>query len=77
MECRLHSITEIGQNRVVIGEVLEFHISDEFINREKMYVDSSGLDLLARMGGAGGYATTRDRLERARVPYQEWLEEKK
>ena len=77
MECRWHSITEIGQNRVVIGEVLEFHISDEFINREKMYVDSSGLDLLARMGGAGGYATTRDRLERARVPYQEWLEEKK
>jgi flavin reductase (DIM6/NTAB) family NADH-FMN oxidoreductase RutF len=77
LECRLHSITEIGQNRVVIGEVLEFHIRDEFINSEKMYVDSSGLDLLARMGGAGGYATTRDRLERARIPYADWLEGKK
>ncbi len=77
LECQLHSITEIGANRVVIGEVLEFHIRDEFIDSEKMYVDSSGLDLLARMGGAGGYATTRDRLERARVPYQAWLEEKK
>ena len=77
LECRLHSVVEIGQNRVVIGEVLEFHIRDEFINAEKMYVDSGGLDLLARTGGAGGYATTRDRLERARIPYADWLERKK
>jgi hypothetical protein len=39
-----------------------------------LYVDSGGLDLLARLGGAGGYATTRDRLERARIPYEAWLE---
>ncbi len=74
LECRLHSVLEIGNNRVVIGEVLELHIRDEFINPEKLYVDSSGLDLLARMGGAGGYATTRDRLEKARVSYRDWLE---
>ncbi|NJK45143.1 MAG: flavin reductase family protein [Pleurocapsa sp. SU_196_0] len=74
LECRVHSILEIGNNRVVIGEVLEFHIADEFVDAGKLYVDSGGLDLLARLGGAGGYATTRDRLERARIPYEAWLE---
>jgi flavin reductase (DIM6/NTAB) family NADH-FMN oxidoreductase RutF len=74
LECRLHSVLEIGNNRVVIGEVLEFHIADEFVDAQRLYVDSGGLDLLARMGGAGGYATTRDRLERARIPYEAWLE---
>jgi flavin reductase (DIM6/NTAB) family NADH-FMN oxidoreductase RutF len=74
LECRLHSVLEIGNNRVVIGEVLEFHIADEFVDAQRLYVDSGGLDLLARMGGAGGYATTRDRLERTRIPYEAWLE---
>jgi flavin reductase (DIM6/NTAB) family NADH-FMN oxidoreductase RutF len=74
LECRLHSVLEIGNNRVVIGEVLEVHIADEFVDAQKLHVDSGGLDLLARMGGAGGYATTRDRLERARIPYEAWLE---
>jgi flavin reductase (DIM6/NTAB) family NADH-FMN oxidoreductase RutF len=74
LECRLHSVLEIGNNRVVIGEVLEFHIADEFVDAQRLYVDSGGLDLLARLGGAGGYATTRDRLERARIPYEAWLE---
>ena len=76
LECRVHSILEIGQNRVVIGEVLEFHISDEFIDAEKLYVHSAKLDLLARMGGASAYATTRDALEWPRMSYSEWLERK-
>lgn len=77
LECRVHSILEIGQNRVVIGEVVEFHIGDEFIDAEKLYVHSVKLDLLARMGGASLYATTRDLLELPRIPYSAWLEAKK
>lgn len=76
LECRVHSIVEIGMNRVVIGEVLEFHISDEFIDADKLYVHSAKLDLLARMGGASAYATTRDPLELPRIPYSAWLAQK-
>ncbi len=75
LECRVHTILEIGQNRVVIGEVVEFHISDEFIDAGKLYVHSAKLDLLARMGGADAYATTRDPLELPRIPYSAWLEQ--
>ena len=75
LECRVHSIFEIGQNRVVIGEVVEFHIADEFIDADKLYVHSAKLDLLARMGGASAYATTRDALELPRISYAAWLEQ--
>lgn len=74
LECRVHSILEIGANRVVIGEVVEFHIKDELIDAEKLYVHSAKLDLLARMGGAAAYATTRDALELPRISYRAWLE---
>ena len=75
LECRVHSILEIGQNRIVIGEVLEFYIADEFVDAEKLYVHSAKLDLIARMGGASSYATTRDALELPRIPYKAWLEQ--
>lgn len=75
LECRVHSILEIGANRVVIGEVLEFHINDDCIDAQKLYVNSAKLDLLARMGGAAAYATTRDPLELPRIAYSAWLEQ--
>ena len=76
LECRVHSILEIGANRVVIGEVVEFHIRNEFIDAEKLYVHSAKLDLLARMGGASAYITTRDALELPRIAYTAWLEQR-
>jgi flavin reductase (DIM6/NTAB) family NADH-FMN oxidoreductase RutF len=72
-ECQLHSVIEIGRNRVVIAEVLELHIADEFVNLEKLYVDTYKLDLMARMGGGGGYATTRDEVQLERIAYEQWL----
>jgi flavin reductase (DIM6/NTAB) family NADH-FMN oxidoreductase RutF len=72
-ECQLHTIVEVGRNRVVIAEVLELHLPDELVNTEKMYVDTRGLDIVGRMGGAGGYATTRDEVQLGRIAYQDWL----
>ena len=74
LECRVHTILEIGANRIIVAEILEFHIWDEMIDAQKLYVDSAKLDLLARMGGAGAYSTTRDALEQPRVAYADWLE---
>jgi flavin reductase (DIM6/NTAB) family NADH-FMN oxidoreductase RutF len=72
-ECQLHSVVEVGRNRVVIAEVLELHLPDELVNSEKMYVDTRGLDIVGRMGGGDGYATTRDEVQLERIAYQGWL----
>jgi flavin reductase (DIM6/NTAB) family NADH-FMN oxidoreductase RutF len=75
LECRVDTILEIGNNRVVIAEVLEIHIADQFVDAEKFYVDSPGLQLIGRMGGLGGYTRTRDAFQIPRVSYAEWLEQ--
>jgi flavin reductase (DIM6/NTAB) family NADH-FMN oxidoreductase RutF len=75
LECKLDTILEIGNNRVVIAEVLEIHIADQFVDAEKFYVDSPGLQLIGRMGGLGGYTRTRDAFQIPRVSYVEWLEQ--
>ncbi len=72
-ECQLHSIIEIGRNRMVIAEVLELHVADEFVDSEKLYVDTYKLDLMGRMGGGGGYVTTRDEVQVERILYADWL----
>jgi flavin reductase (DIM6/NTAB) family NADH-FMN oxidoreductase RutF len=77
LECRLNTILEIGMNRVVIGEVLEIHIWDEFVDAEKFYVRTNELRLIGRMGGLGGYTNTRDAFEIPRVSYTDWLEREK
>jgi flavin reductase (DIM6/NTAB) family NADH-FMN oxidoreductase RutF len=74
LECKLDTILEIGNNRVVIAEVLEIHIADQFVDAEKFYVDSQGLQLIGRMGGLGGYTRTRETFQIPRVSYAEWLE---
>ena len=77
LECRLNTILEIGMNRVVIGEVLEIHIADEFVDAEKWYVKTNELHLIGRMGGLGGYTTTRETFEIPRISYESWLEREK
>ena len=74
LECKLETILEIGNNRVVIAEVLEIYITDQFVDAEKFYVDSHGLQLIGRMGGMGGYTRTTDAFQIPRVSYAEWLE---
>lgn len=74
LECREHTTLQIGRNRVVLGEVLGIWIRDEQLDAEKFYVDSVGLNLIGRMGGAGGYTLTQQPFEIARFSYQEWHE---
>ena len=72
LECREHTTLLIGRNRLVIGRVLGMWIGDEFVDAERHYVDSAALDLIGRMGGAGGYTETGQLFEIARISYQEW-----
>ncbi len=70
LECKLHSIQMIGNNRLVLGEILGVYVRDELvIDPAKPLIDGSKLKLIGRMGGAGGYARTQDTFELARKRY--------
>jgi flavin reductase (DIM6/NTAB) family NADH-FMN oxidoreductase RutF len=73
LECRLTQVVEVGNGRVVIGEVVAFHVAERLWN-EQDRVDPARLDAVARMGGST-YATTRDRFELRRPTYAELVEE--
>lgn len=76
LECREVQTLLIGRTRIVLGEVLGISIrADAIQNAEEHYVDTAALDLIGRMGGRGGYATTRDTFEIRRIPFEEWQQE--
>ena len=72
LECREHTTLNIGNNLVVIGEVLGLWIRDEFVDPDRHHVDTAALDLIGRMGGAGGYTETRQTFEIPRISYEQW-----
>lgn len=72
LECRLDRIVEVGNGRIVIGEVVVFHVAERLWD-ERGRVDPERLDAVARMGGST-YATTRDRFELRRPTYRELVE---
>jgi flavin reductase (DIM6/NTAB) family NADH-FMN oxidoreductase RutF len=74
MECETLSIVEVGPGRsVVLGRVLAFHIDDACVlDPARCHIDTPKLDLIGRMGGAGGYVRTTDRFEIPRIPLAAW-----
>lgn len=60
-ECKVHQLTDVGMQTVVLGEVLAAHIADEFISdREKLYFDTPAMKLIGRTHGAGWYVRNSD-----------------
>ncbi|MBC7018177.1 flavin reductase family protein, partial [Salmonella enterica subsp. enterica serovar Enteritidis] len=51
MECRFRQCLEFGEakSRLIVGEVVMFHIRDGLMNNGK--VETSALDPIARIGG--------------------------
>ena len=75
LECREHTTLNIGRNCIVVGEVLGLWIQNQWVDQEKFYIDSVGLDLIGRMGGAGGYTETRQPFEIPRISFEQWNNE--
>lgn len=67
-ECRLHTPLQFASGQVVvIGEVVWAHVRDEFVaDPNTAYIDSSGLGVIARMGGRGQYLRTTDTFHMSR-----------
>lgn len=66
LECRSHSILEIGDNRLIIGEVLRVHVRDGIFDTEKWHVRPEHYHPVARMQSPNWYARTRDMFEMER-----------
>ncbi|BDI31065.1 hypothetical protein CCAX7_31160 [Capsulimonas corticalis] len=73
LECRLHTVVPVGDNRIVLAEVIHLHIRDEFVDRERMHVRTENLHLIGRMHGGGWYARTSDLFDMPRIAYHDWL----
>ena len=70
-ECRLHSVQTIGNNRLILGEILGIYVCDEFISDpQRFYIASAKMRLVGRMGGLGGYTRTTDVFEIARKRFK-------
>ena len=66
LECKVHSIQEIGSNRLVLGIVHRVHIADEFFDKESMRVLGDRLHPLGRMASPDWYCKTGDLFEMKR-----------
>ena len=63
-ECRRHTMLEVGNQHVVLGEILMVHVRDEFVqNPEKHYLDTPAMKLLGRTHGTGWYVRNSDAIK--------------
>lgn len=71
-ECRvLTSLVTGPLQTIVIGRVVNAHIDDRFvIDAERRYIDTPGLQLIARMHASGTYLRSTDRFEMVRPSWE-------
>jgi flavin reductase (DIM6/NTAB) family NADH-FMN oxidoreductase RutF len=64
----------IGENQVVMGQLLAVHIRDEFFDSEHMHVLTEKMHMIGRLqgGDGGGYSRTREPFHMKRLTYAEW-----
>ena len=77
LECRLHSVVPIGDNRIVLAEVVRLHVRDQMMDLDTLRVRTEALRLIGRMHGGGWYARTTDLFDLPRIPYEEWQEKER
>ncbi|NNM51724.1 MAG: flavin reductase family protein [Pseudomonadales bacterium] len=71
LECRLHSTQMLGENQLIIGEVVMFHVADHLLG-PKMHINNFAP--LGRMGSPSVYCRTADRFDLPRISYASWSE---
>lgn len=73
LECRLHSMQQLGANTLIIGEVIMFHVDDQLIG-PNLHINNFAP--IGRLGSPSVYCRTTDRFDVARISYAQWLANK-
>lgn len=66
LECTLYSAQKLGENTLIIGEVVMFHVADHLIG-PKMHVENFAP--IGRLGSPSAYCKTQDRFNVPRISY--------
>ena len=66
LECTLYSSQKLGENTLIIGEVVMFHVADHLIG-PKMHVENFAP--IGRLGSPSAYCRTLDRFNVPRISY--------
>ena len=75
LECREITMMEIGNSRIVLGQVVAMHVRDQFIDPAGPYIRAEELHAIGRMNGKSAYIKTRDAFfSMPRMTYEEWKE---
>ncbi len=74
MECRLHSSQLLGNNTLVIGEVVMFHVADHLMG-PRLHIE--GFAPIGRLGSPSVYCRTTDRFDVARISHAQWQQRNK
>ena len=76
LECKLHSITKLGEDRnLTLGEVINISTNTDVLDTEKNYVNIDNYKPIARLFG-NMYAELSDFFELKRLNYEQWMEDK-
>ena len=68
LEIRRRVGVDVGFGRTIeIGDIVGFHIRDDLMDSDRMYVAGERTDMIARMHGADWYARTTDLFRLPRV----------
>jgi flavin reductase (DIM6/NTAB) family NADH-FMN oxidoreductase RutF len=63
LECRSHSIIEIGDNRLIMGEVLRVHVKEGILDPDTWLVKPASYHPIGRMQSPHWYCRTTDLFE--------------
>jgi flavin reductase (DIM6/NTAB) family NADH-FMN oxidoreductase RutF len=77
LECRLASTVEIGNTRVVLGEIIYLHIKKEFLDHENKTVLTDLISPVGRMHKNSVYTRTTNLFNLPRISFKEWKEQEK
>ena len=72
LECRLASTVEIGNTRVVLGEIIYLHIKKEFLDHENQTVLTDLISPIGRMHKNSVYTRTTNLFNLPRISFKEW-----
>lgn len=71
LECRELTTVAIGNNRMILGQVVQMHVRDELLN-DRQRIIPGRLQAVGRMQSPSAYTRTRDQFDIARLSYAEF-----